>query len=49
MLQRWLGTLLLACEGRFNRVKGYAAIVQVIATIEGGHTEPKTAPTKKAA
>jgi transposase-like protein len=30
MLQRWLGTVLLACEGRFRRVKGYAAMHRLL-------------------
>ncbi|MEK7350871.1 MAG: IS256 family transposase [Nitrospirota bacterium] len=46
MLQRWLGTVLLYCEQQFNRVKGYAEIAQVLATIEA---EPQSAPTTKAA
>jgi transposase-like protein len=49
MLQRWLGTVLLYCEGRFKRVKGYAEIGQVIATIEAVHAEPQLVQTKKAA
>lgn len=49
MLQRWLGTVLLSCESRFKRVKGYAEIAQVMATIEVEQTEPHAAPTKKAA
>jgi transposase-like protein len=49
MLQRWLGTVLLYCEGRFKRVKGYAEIGQVIATIEAIHAEPPLVQTKKAA
>lgn len=49
MLQRWLGTVLLCCEGRFKRVKGYAEIAQVMATIEGEHAEPHPVQTKKAA
>ncbi len=49
MLQRWLGTVLLACEGRFSRVKGYAEIAQVLAMIESEQTEPQPASTKKAA
>jgi transposase-like protein len=49
MLQRWLGTVLLACEGRFKRVKGYAAIAQVMATMEAVHAEPPLVQTKKAA
>ena len=34
MLQRWQGTVLLYCEQQFNRVKGYAEIASVRATIE---------------
>lgn len=49
MLQRWLGTILLYCEGRFKRVKGYAEIAQVIATIEVERTEPHATQVKKAA
>ena len=49
MLQRWLGTVLLACEGRFRKVKGYAEIVPVMAKIEAEQTEPQPASTKKAA
>ena len=46
MLQRWLGTVWVYCEQPFNRVKGYAEIAQVLATIEA---EPQSAPTTKAA
>ena len=49
MLQRWLGTVLLYCEQQFKRVKGFAGIAQVIATIEAEHAEPQSAPKKKAA
>lgn len=49
MLQRWLGTVLLACEGRFRRVKGYAEIAQVRASIEAEQAEAQSASTKKAA
>jgi len=49
MLQRWLGTVLLYCEQQFKRVKGFAGIAQVLATIEAEHAEPQSAPTKKAA
>jgi transposase-like protein len=49
MLQRWLGTTLLYCESRFKRVKGYAEIAQVMATIEAVHAEPPLVQTKKAA
>jgi len=49
MLQRWLGTVLFYCEQQFKRVKGFAGIAQVMATIEAEHAEPHSAPTKKAA
>ena len=49
MLQRWLGTVLLYCEQQFKRVKGFAGIAQVMATIEAEHAEPQPAQTKKAA
>ena len=49
MLQRWLGTVLLYCEGQFKKVKGYAEIAPVIATIEAAHAEPQSTQTKKAA
>lgn len=34
MLQRWLASVLLHCEKRFSRVKGYALIPEVIRQIE---------------
>jgi putative transposase len=49
MLQRWLGTVLLYCEQQFRRVKGFAGIPQVMATIEAEQAEPPQAQTKKAA
>jgi transposase-like protein len=49
MLQRWLGTVLLYCEQQFRRVKGFAGIAQVMATIEAEQAEPPQAQTKKAA
>ena len=49
MLQRWLGTVLFYCEQQFNRVKGFAGIAQVIATIEVEQAEPQSAPTTRAA
>lgn len=49
MLQRWLGTVLLYCEQQFKRVKGFAEIAQVVATIETEQAEPQSASTKKAA
>ena len=49
MLQRWLGTVLLYCEGQFKRVKGYVGTAHVIATTEAAQAEPKPAQAKKAA
>ena len=49
MLQRWLGTVLFYCEQQFKRVKGFAGIAQVMATIEAEQAEPQSASTKKAA
>ena len=49
MLQRWLGTVLLYCEQQCNRVKGFAGIAQVLATIEEEQATPQSAPTTKAA
>jgi putative transposase len=49
MLQRWLGTVLLYCEGQFKKVKGYAGMAQVIAAIEAEHAEQQPVQTKKAA
>jgi hypothetical protein len=49
MLQRWRGTVLLYCEQQFTRVKGFAGIAQVLATIEAVHAEPQLVQTKKAA
>lgn len=49
MLQRWLGTVPLYCERQFKRVKGYAGIAQVIATIEAAQAEPPPVQVKKAA
>lgn len=34
MMQRWLASVLLYCEGGFNRIKGFASIPDVIAYIE---------------
>ncbi len=49
MLQRWLGTVLLYCEKQFKRVKGFAGIAQVMATIEAEQAEQQTPSTTKAA
>lgn len=48
-MQRWLGTVLLACEGRFRNVTGFAEMAQVLTTIEAEQAEPPSASTKKAA
>ena len=39
----------LYCEQQFKRVKGFAGIAQVMATIEAEHAEPPLVQTKKAA
>ncbi len=39
MAQRWLGAVLLHCEQGFKRVKGYAAIKQVVAAIDAEQAE----------
>jgi len=49
MLQRWLGTVLLYCEKQLKRVKGFAGIAQVVATIEAEQAEQPSTPMKKAA
>ena len=49
MLPRWVGTVLRYCEQQFKRVKGFAGIAQVLATIEAEHAEPQLVQTKKAA
>jgi transposase-like protein len=49
MLRRWLGTVWLDYEQQFNRVKGFAGIPPVMATIEAEHAEPHLSQTKKAA
>jgi transposase-like protein len=49
MLQRWLGMVLLHCEQQLKRVKGFAGIAEVMATIEAEHAKPQLAQTKKAA
>lgn len=49
MLQRWLGTVLLSCESRFKRVKGYAEIAQVMAAIETEQAESQPVPVKQVA
>ena len=41
MAQRWLGAVLLHCEQGFKRVKGYAAIKQVVAAIEAEQAESR--------
>jgi len=47
MLQRWLGTVLLACEDRFRRVKGYAEITPVMTRIEAAQAEPQMARPRR--
>ena len=49
MLQRWLGSVLLYCEGCFNKVKGFEGIAQVIVTIKAEQAEQQSAPMKQAA
>ncbi len=39
MRQRWLGAVLVHCERRFKRVKGYASIKAVVAAIDASHEE----------
>ena len=39
MMQRWLASVLLDCERRFRRVKGYALIPEVINNIEAAEEE----------
>jgi len=41
MSQRWLGAVLLHCERGFKRVKGYAAIKQVVAAIEAEQAQSR--------
>jgi transposase-like protein len=50
MLQRWLGSVLLYCEGQFKKVEGYKEIAQAIANIEAlEQAEQQSAMVKKAA
>jgi putative transposase len=49
MLQRWLGTVLLYGEQQFRRVKGFADIAQVMATIEREQAEPQPSSKTQAA
>lgn len=50
MLQRWLGSVLLYCEGQFKKVEGYKEIARAVANIEAiEQSERQSAPTKKAA
>ena len=39
MRQRWLAAVLLHCEQRFRRVKGYASIDVVVAAIDATQRE----------
>ncbi len=41
--------VLLKYKKQFERVKGFAGIAQVIATLEAEHAEPQSAQTKQAA
>ncbi len=47
MMQRWLAAVLLYCEKGFRRIKGHAAIPEVIRNIEA--IDENKAPIKKAA
>lgn len=49
MLQRWLGSVLLYCEGRFHKVKGFEKIAQVVEQINIEQVNCKSVLTKKAA
>lgn len=50
MLQRWLGSVLLYCEGQFKKVEGYKEIAQAVANIEAlEQAEQQSAAMKKAA
>lgn len=50
MLQRWLGSVLLYCEGQFKKVEGYKDIAQAVANIDAlEQAELQTAAMKKAA
>lgn len=49
MLQRWLGSTLLYCEGQFKKVEGYKEIAQAVANIEAEQAEQQSAAIKRAA
>lgn len=50
MLQRWLGSVLLYCEGQFKKVEGYKEIAQAVANIEAlEQAELQPAAMKRAA
>lgn len=50
MLQRWLGSVLLYCEGQFKKVEGYKDIAQAVANIEAlEQAELQPAAMKKVA
>lgn len=49
MLQRWLGSVLLYCEGQFHKVKGFEKIAQVVEQINSMQFDSKPALMKKAA
>ena len=42
MMQRWLASVLLYCEKGFQRIKGFAAIKEVIANIDSEQTKEET-------
>ena len=47
MLQRWLGSVLFYCEGQFKKMKGYAGLAQVVATIGVQQSEPPAPMTAR--
>jgi len=50
MLQRWLGSVLLYCEGQFKKVEGYKEIAQAMANIEAlEHADHQPTAMKRAA
>lgn len=49
MMQRWLASVLLYCEGGFRRINGFASIPDVIAHIEAGHEQEEDTALKLAA
>lgn len=49
MLQRWLGSVLLYCEGQFYKVQGFEKIAQVVEQINSMRVDCKPVLMKKAA